>query len=86
MGERSSPVSGSAKVFLASHAAPATLEALLAHLFADRLAHLPIDRFWRQGFAMTFPRGIDRSPTKVGNRGALASCLRGLAHCHRFLP
>jgi len=84
----------------ASPAAPAGFGVLLAHLFASRFAHLLIDRFWRQGFPMTLPWGIDWSPTEARGGGCclFRRCfplyraaihlvfLRGVTHCHESPP
>jgi len=54
---------------LASSTAPAKLEALLPHLFASGFPHPLVDSFLRLGLPMTFPRGIDWSPTTADDRG-----------------
>jgi hypothetical protein len=56
-------------VRLASSTAPTKLETLLPHLFAPGFSHPFINSFLRLGLPMTFPRGIDRSPTAAGDRG-----------------
>src|SRR4030095_14296122 len=77
---------------LASPAAPASLDALLAHLFASRFAHPFVYRLLRQRFPMTLPRGVNRSPadTRRGRFCLFRRCLRSvfprdLANCHEFL-
>jgi hypothetical protein len=59
---------------LASSTTPATLEVLLAHLFASWFSHLLINSFLRLGLPMTFPRGIDWSPAMARDRGCCRLC------------
>src|ERR1700732_129114 len=78
---------------LASSAAPASLDALLAHLFASRFAHAFVYRLLGQRFPMTLPRGVDWSPAQARCRGCCLFrprlrlvLLRGLAYCHSCPP
>jgi hypothetical protein len=53
---------------LASSAAPATFDGLLAHLFASRFAHPAVYRLLRRRFPMMLAGGIDRSPVEAVSR------------------
>ena len=50
---------------LASPAAPASLHALLSHLFASRFAHPFVYRLLRRRLPMTLPRRIDWSTAEA---------------------
>jgi hypothetical protein len=47
---------------------PASLGALLSHLFASRFAHPFVDRFLRRRFPMTLPRRVDWSAAPVASQ------------------